>query len=140
MVYYNRSGYNSGMFLVGILSWWYGDGFIGRLRVINERITSCVDFFSIRLLMSTLFAPFRQISAGSVVGPIGDQIHAFFDRLLSRFIGMFVRLSMIIIGLFVILMQVFFGIATLIFWFAMPFLPVVGLIMMIIGWVPQWTI
>ncbi|MEI7539799.1 MAG: hypothetical protein WCJ36_03505 [Candidatus Saccharibacteria bacterium] len=128
------------MFLVGILSWWYSDGFTGRLRIIKERLVGCVDFFSIKLLLSTLFAPFRQISAGSVSGPIGDQIHAFFDRLISRFIGMFVRLFMIIAGLFVILAQTLFGIVLLLSWLIMPFLPVIGLIMMIIGWVPQWMI
>jgi len=98
MVYYSLSSYNSNMFLVGILSWWYGDGLMNRPKIIKQRLTSSADFFSIKLMFSTLFAPFRQISAGQVSGPLNYQIRAFFDRLISRFIGAFMRFLMILAG------------------------------------------
>ena len=137
MVYYNVSSYNSDMFLAGILSWWYGSGWLSRVQMIKNRLVASIDFFSIELLASTLFAPFRQISAGAVVGPIGDQIRAFFDRLLSRVIGSFVRTFMIMFGLVAMFLQAVFGIFVLLFWLIIPLLPVIGLIMMVIGWVPQ---
>lgn len=125
-----------GMFLVGILSWWYGNGFVGRARMIKERLILSVDFFSIDILLATFFAPFRQISAGKVVGPIGVQFRAFFDRLLSRIIGAVVRSFLIIFGLVAIFLQALFGLIFMLFWLIMPMLPVVGLIMTAIGWVP----
>jgi hypothetical protein len=137
MVYYNLSGYNSDMFLVGIISWWYGDGWRRQVKVIKSRLISSIDFFSIELLASTLFAPYKQISAGSVNGPIAIQIRAFFDNLISRIIGAIVRTGMILIGLVVIFVQFLFGIVEMIFWSILPFLPAIGMIMMIIGWVPQ---
>jgi len=127
------------MFLVGILSWWYSDGIIGRIRMIKNRLKVSADFFSIGLLIETLFAPFRQISAGSVGGSISNQIRAFFDKLLSRIIGSIVRSSMIIAGLVVMLAQILFGIFVIVFWLITPLLPVAGLIMIVIGWVPIWT-
>lgn len=136
MVYYNLSGYNSNMFLVGILSWWYGEGLMNRPKIMKRRLVSSADFFSINLMVSTLFAPFRQISAGQVSGPIDYQIRAFFDRLISRFIGAFMRLSMIIAGVLSIIFQAVFGLITVIIWVLLPLAPVVGLIVTITGWIP----
>ncbi|HUC96210.1 MAG TPA: hypothetical protein VMR16_00910, partial [Candidatus Saccharimonadales bacterium] len=130
-------GYNSDMFLVGILSWWYGKGLSSRVRIVKDRLRASVDFFSVDLLISTLFAPFRQISAGDVTGSIDVQVRAFFDRLLSRFIGAFVRTFMIVFGLIAMLLQIVFGIIVLIFWLIIPLLPIIGLIMWVIGWVPK---
>jgi hypothetical protein len=128
------------MFLAGIFSWWYGRGWLARVQMIKGRLAASADFFSIELLASTLFAPFRQISAGNVVGPIGDQIRAFFDRLISRTVGAIVRTCVIIFGLIAMSLQALFGLFVLISWLIIPMLPIVGLIMMVIGWVPQWVI
>jgi len=140
MVYYNVSSYNSDMFLVGILSWWYGEGWLSRVHIMRERLAASADFFSIGILASTLFAPFRQISAGQVSGPIGVQLRAFFDRLISRIIGGFVRTFMIIFGLLAMFVQFILGIIVIIVWPIFPFLTVIGLIMTVIGWVPLWKI
>lgn len=104
--------------------------------MIKQRLESSADLFSVGLLAATLFAPFRQISAGRVSGPIGDQLRAFTDRLISRVIGAFVRSFMIIVGTLVIFMQLFFGTLVLILWLIIPLMPVVGLILMVIGRTP----
>lgn len=128
------------MFLVGILSWWYGQGWSSRIQLIRERLMVSADFFSVGILASTLFAPFRQISAGHVSGPIGDQMRAFFDRLISRVIGGFVRTFMIMFGLLVMLVQTIFGVLVIMAWPIFPIIPVIGFIMAVIGWVPQWNL
>ncbi len=133
MVYYSLRGYNNGMFLVGILSWWYGDGFSRRIQLIKERLISSIDFFSIDILLSSFFAPFRQISAGNVSGPIGDQIRAFFDKLLSRIVGAIVRSFVIFFGLIVIFLQLIFSLLTIIVWLILPTFPVIGLILTAVG-------
>jgi len=126
------------MFLVGILSWWYGDGWKQRLQLIKSRLARSSDYFSIGQLASTLFAPYRQISAGGVSGPIGVQLRASVDRLISRIVGMFVRLFVLIFGIVVISLQAVIGVAILIFWMIIPIFPVIGLIIFATGWVPQW--
>lgn len=126
------------MFLVGILTWWYGNGWRERAHLMRRRLAQTTDFFSIELLLTTLFSPFRQISAGSVSGPIGDQFRAFIDRLISRVIGAIVRSGMIIIGTVLIMLQSIFAAIVLVFWLILPLLPVVGLVMAVIGWVPLW--
>jgi hypothetical protein len=138
MVYYSLNGYNEDMFLVGILSWWYGDGWRQRFNLIISRLASTSDYFSIGLLLSTLFAPYRQISAGGVKGPVGVQLRAFADRLISRFVGLFVRLFMIIFGLVALVFQVVGGAIVLLFWPLIPIFPVIGLIIFATGWAPIW--
>lgn len=138
MVYYSVSRYNEDMFLMGILSWWYGDGWKQRVGMIGGRIASISDYFSIGLLASTLFSPYRQISAGKVSGSLSVQLHAFVDRLISRVIGAIVRSFMIILGLIVISFQALCGLVVLIFWAIIPLFPVMGLLAAVIGWVPKW--
>lgn len=127
------------MFLVGILSWWYGDGWMQRAGLIRERLARTLDFFSISLLFKTLFSPFRQISAGKIRGPIGVQIHAFFDRLTSRIIGAMVRTFMIVAGVTVIALHIVWGLIVLAGWALVPLLPIAGILLFSIGWAPTWT-
>ena len=126
------------MFLVGILSWWYGDGWRQRFALIKARLARTGDYFSIELLLSTLFSPFRQISTGSVSGPLAVQMRAVFDRLLSRLIGALVRTAVLIVGVFVIGAQIVTGVIILALWALIPLFPVIGLIASVVGWVPAW--
>jgi hypothetical protein len=127
------------MFLMGMFSWWYTEGWRARVRITRERLIASTDYFSIGLLITSLFAPFRQISAGQVDGPIADRMRAFADRSISRLVGSIVRSGMILSGLVVMLFQSLFGAIEIAVWPVIPFFPVIGLIMMIIGWVPRWT-
>ena len=127
------------MFVVGILSWWYGAGWRQRFVMLKDRLANTMDYFSIDLLARTLFSPFRQISAGKVNGPLGVKMQAFFDRLVSRVIGAMVRFTMIIIGSCAILIHSLVGAVTLVIWAAVPFMPLVGVMLFISGWVP-WSL
>lgn len=127
------------MQLVALLSWWYGSGVLRMFRTVQMKFASLLDYFSIDLLARTLFAPFRQISAGGVRGPIGMQVRAFFDQLISRVIGAIVRSMVIVIGCIAILLQAIVSLLFILLWFVMPLLPIVGLVMMLVGWIP-WTI
>lgn len=127
------------MFIVGILSWWYGAGWRQRFTILKERLANTMDYFSIDLLARTLFAPFRQISAGKVSGPLSVKIHAFFDRLVSRVIGAMVRSTMIVIGIGAIFIHSILGLITVIAWAFVPFLPLIGVLLFISGWIP-WSL
>lgn len=126
------------MFLVGIISWWYGSGWKGQLARIRDRLATTAGYFSIGQLFATLFSPFRQISAGRVDGSIGAQMRAFFDKTLSRVIGAIVRLFTILAGAVSLLLQSLFELIILIIWLILPAFPVIGLIAFVIGWAPQW--
>lgn len=128
------------MFMVGLISWWYGRGWIGQWRRIAGRFSATLEFFSIGQLLSTFFAPFRQISANTGSdGTMGGAFRSFIDQLISRVIGGFVRFFTIIFGIFVILLQAVYELIIMTAWWFLPLLPVVGGIMLAIGWVPTWV-
>lgn len=126
------------MIIVWALSWWYSAGYKAQLERLLERLDSSYDYFSIGLLFTTLFAPYRQISAGKVRGPIGVHIRAFADRLISRFIGAVVRLVLIIVGAVWLAIQAVIGFVVIILWAFLPLLPLLGFILVVSGWIPSW--
>lgn len=128
--------YNKGMFLTGVVRWWYTEGWRQRVDLTRERLARTLDFFSLSLLLKTLFSPFRQISAQRVTGSLKAQLQAFFDKLISRFIGAFMRSIIIIVGLLTIALHLMWGAVSLVFWVCVPLFPLVGLGLFCIGWLP----
>lgn len=126
------------MAIVGIFWWWYGAGWLAAVKHVIEKISGLYDYFSIDLLLKTLFSPFRQISAGRVDGPLNIVIRAFFDRLLSRVIGAIVRTIVVFIGLFSLAVAVILGLAYIISWALIPLIPFAGMSLMLAGWMP-WS-
>ncbi len=118
------------MLLGGLLSWWYGLGWAKLMHGVLSRVHAVLGFFSVWQLLGSLFAPFRQISAGQVQGSISARFAAFGDRLLSRFVGAFVRLLLIVIGLLITLLVGLFGLILIIVWPFVPVLPLVGIYLM----------
>lgn len=116
-----------------LLRWWYGDGLRLRAAMIANRLDGTIDYFSIDLLLKTLFAPFRQISAGTVDGPIGVQMRAMLDQLFSRVIGAIVRLCILIIGGIIIALQCIFSLLLIIGWGLLPLLPIAGAVLSVLG-------
>lgn len=127
------------MFILGFFSWWYSAGWLRCLVAVRDNLLSVYDYFSLDLLLRTLLAPFRQISAGKVRGPIGVQVRALLDNLISRVIGGIMRTIMVVIGSVTLLIAAIIGLIRLIVWPIIPVLPVVFVILAMIGWVP-WKI
>lgn len=124
---------------MGIFSWWYGRGWRQRVSRLGEKLGGTIDYFSIDLLLRTLFSPYRQISAGKVRGPLGVQMRALLDRLISRLIGAMIRLTMIIVGLVAIVLYAVVGAALVVLWAFVPLLPIVCVVLFIVEWVP-WSL
>lgn len=127
------------MFIVGLFSWWYGAGWLRCAVVVRDSLLSVYDYFSLDLLLRTLFSPFRQISAGKVRGSISVQLRALLDKLISRVIGAVVRSIVIVIGSVTLCVAALLGLLRLVLWPVVPILPVVFILFAIMGWVP-WKI
>jgi hypothetical protein len=113
------------MLILALFSWWYTDGWaqLGRRAVL--RIAGVLDFFSVGLLLKSLFAPFRQISVGRVQGSLNTQLRAWADRQISRGIGAMVRLGVIFFGLIGVAIMIIVSAALLVLWPLVPFVPVI---------------
>jgi hypothetical protein len=112
-----------------LFKWWYTVGLRERARKSSNQLDGTLDYFSMDLLIKTLFAPFRQISAGNVDGSLEVKMRALVDKLFSRVIGAVVRLLLLLVGCVTILVQSILTIIILIIWLFVPLLPVVGIVL-----------
>lgn len=126
------------MFVVGVYFWWYSTGWKKLIERVRESLLNVYDYFSLGLLLKTLFAPWRQISAGRVRGPLQVQLRAFFDRLVSRIIGGIIRTVVLIFGTAAVLLTVVIGLCKIIIWPLIPIFPVAAVVFMLMGWIP-WS-
>ena len=51
------------MFIASLLKWWYSAGYIRCAKGWMTRLESALDYFSIDLLLKTMFSLFRQDGA-----------------------------------------------------------------------------
>lgn len=122
------------LLVTSLLTWWYTDGWRARAAIVSHRLDATIDYFSFDLLLKTLFAPFRQISAGSVDGPLEVKLRALVDKLFSRVIGAFIRMTILFVGGIVIVVQVLVGVVILVGWIVVPLLPLIGFGLFVSGW------
>ena len=125
------------MLLVNWIGWWYGLGFLVRLRGVKRVFLRTMDTFSIGLMFRTLFSPFRQIDAGASGKGIVEAFSAFLSRLISRMVGFVMRLGMIVVGSVVLVVLAAGSLVAVLLHLVVPLLPVAGIVMMVMGWVPD---
>jgi hypothetical protein len=123
------------MLAVSFLQWWYFKGWLIYFDGFRAKMRNMADFFSIGLLLRTLFQPFRQISANETgeKGGLEGALIAFFDRLLSRFIGFVVRVCIIVAGIIIMALQLVLGLALALLWPCIPLLPFAGIVVSSMG-------
>lgn len=115
------------------LRWWYSAGWQWALqRAIVQRLQWCNETFSMVAMLQTLFAPFKQ-TYSNTGGSIDVQIHAFFDNVISRFVGFFARSFILFTGLLASLFVLISGLVFLVLWPLAPFAIPISLVLMILG-------
>jgi len=87
-----------------------------------------LNYFSIFLLLKTLFSPWRRYQMSYGKGfDIGRYLEAFFSNLIFRLLGAIVRSFLIVIGLLAEIFIVFCGIIIFLGWLILPILLVLGI-------------
>jgi hypothetical protein len=116
--------------------WWYVEGWFDQIKKVGSHLQSTSDSFSIGQLLSTLFSPFRQISAHDSGRSLDAKLAAFANRLISRFVGFFIRFFTIITGLIVLLVLTIIGAVRIAGWLVLPFTPLIYMILSVVGVLP----
>jgi len=119
------------MLIIALFSWWYTVGWAQLGRRAAARIGGVLDFFSVGMLLKSLFAPFRQISVGRVQGSLDAKIRAWADLQISRLIGAMVRLAVIAFGLIAMVVMVVVSVGLLLLWPIVPAAPFIALVIMV---------
>ena len=120
--------------MFSFLQWWYTSGWLTFGYGFLDRLKGSADFFSIGLLLRTLFSPFRQISAYTDdFAPLQMRISAFFDKLISRLVGLVVRLLILIFGVVFLLVEAAIGSALVLIWPLLPLAPIAAIALGMMG-------
>jgi hypothetical protein len=125
-------GYNSRMHIVAIsrayFTWHYGRSLGEALAIWGNFLRFTLHFFSVPLLLRTLFSPWRRMHEGySKEGgfDISTAASALVVNLLMRFIGFLVRTVLIVLGLLFFILVAVSGIMAALLWLLAPLLVVV---------------
>lgn len=125
------------MLLVSLVSWWYSLGWRDQVDRVRRQLDRTADFFSLELVLRTLFHPFRQIDAQGAKGaPIAVALRAMFDQLFSRLFGAVIRCFLIVIGSVAIALVSLAGVVRIAAWPLIPALPLVAVVFSGMGWTP----
>jgi hypothetical protein len=109
------------MLALEFIIWWYTSGWVELARRAEKYIIGVYDYFSVALLSKTILAPWKQIvSYGSQ--SINERMRATVDNLVSRMVGLTVRLFVLVFALFLMLGGMVFGAIALFLW---PLLPLI---------------
>ncbi len=86
-----------------------------------------LNYFSIPLLLKTLFAPWRHNLLSYSKGfDLGEYFEIFISNLISRTIGAILRFCLILIGFFVEIFIILAGVIMFLTWLMLPFCLIFG--------------
>jgi len=111
------------------LSWHYTRAYVAIWRIVNNSIWFFYHFFSIPLLLKTLFHPWKNIvekkKQGFDMNHIAERVAV---NGLMRIVGIIIRLVTVTIGICFCIATFISGLVFTIFWFCAPLISVLSLI------------
>jgi hypothetical protein len=111
------------------LSWHFLEAPKNILTAWRNFLKFCLNYFSIPLLVRTLFSPWHKYFWSYPRGFYpGKYLEVFISNLISRVIGAITRIFLIIFGILAEIFIVFAGIIILFGWLILPALLIAGLI------------
>lgn len=117
------------MLVVAFIRWWYGQGWRENADRLRGRLHNTYLEFSVPILIKTLFSPWRRIiSYGR--GSLEDRARATLDNIVSRSVGLVVRISALMAAVIIISLNALLGSVWLAIW---PLLPVAGPLLLVWG-------
>lgn len=117
------------MLILDYLRWWYGRGWLGLASRVETRVAGTSEAFSVRILVSTLFSPWRRtIELGDRT--IMERTRAAVGNLVSRGVGFTVRLSALVTALILMTIESALGLAIFLIW---PFIPLGSVLLILWG-------
>ncbi|MDP3093378.1 MAG: hypothetical protein Q8N16_01285 [bacterium] len=103
--------------------WYFLEAPKGILRGWKNILVFNLNYFSVPLLLKTLFSHWHQYQWYYPRGfDLGKYLEVIFSNTISRVLGAIVRLIMIVLGIVIEILIFFAGIAIIIVWFLMPVL------------------
>lgn len=105
------------------IRWHYTQGILDLIGVIRNFVWFFYNFFSISLLLKTLFQPFERLGERYKKGfDLGSWMETFVINTLMRLVGAIMRMFLILVGIALILLTLVVGLFFLLAWIFAPLL------------------
>ena len=102
------------------------------LGVWKNYILFALNYFSLPILLKSLFAPWRRYRWSYPKGfNIGEFFSTLISNIFSRIIGAMMRIVLILVGFLLQIFVVLLGAVVFLFWVLLPFIIIAGLIFVI---------
>lgn len=116
------------LYLPTYVIWHYTAGLKAALGLALNFIRFTANFFSLQLLLKTLFSPWRRLGEHYVSGlHPSEWLSTFLVNTLMRIVGAIIRLILIIVGLIMIIITAVFGLLVMIVWVLWPVLIILAI-------------
>lgn len=109
--------------------WHYTLAWVDLSRICRDLIWFIYNFFSLSVLMKTLFSPWRRL--GETYPDhfnLSEIFASFFINSFMRLIGFIIRLLLIIFGSLALFVSVLLGMVIFVIWLFLPLITIAGLI------------
>jgi hypothetical protein len=111
------------MLALAFFQWWYGPGWFRAWNSLGGRLKRTYYGFSVPQLSRTLFSPWRRIvTLGG--GSLGERLRAMLDNLVSRCVGLVVRLLTLLAAALILIWWIVIAVVQLVIWPLVPLLAV----------------
>jgi hypothetical protein len=118
--------------LIELFTWWFGRGYGELIHYCLNLIKKVQHSFSITILISTLFSPWRQIV--TLPGRSFDEkMRAVLDNLVSRAVGFCVRIISLVTALILMILAAVLGVVMAVSWPLIPALIAYCLVRGVLG-------
>jgi hypothetical protein len=117
------------MLVFELVRWWYSDGWLKLGQNFGLRLRQVYQMFSVPILLTTLFAPWKRIVTYPGQG-LNEKMRAMIDNLVSRFVGFGVRILVIIAALVSLAVIALLGLVSFVIW---PLVPIGAIFLIVSG-------
>lgn len=115
------------------LLWHYSEAIKSFFQIWHNFLWFFFNFFSVNLLLRTLFSPWKRIQDKKKPGfDLGELVSRLIMNTMMRFVGFLLRLLFIIIGIISDIIVLVTGVISFLVWIFMPLIILILLIMGII--------
>lgn len=117
------------MIIIDAIGWWYGWGWLHVLEVMKRRLVRIYNIFSIRQMVRTLFAPWKEDRVTGSQG-LDQMMRALVMNSVARLVGFSVRMMIIIFWALISSTIFFAGVLLFVVW---PLTPVLTIALIVLG-------
>ena len=119
------------MIIMAFFQWWYGPGWKAQIEAIGGRMRAMSEMFSIRILVRTLFSPWKQIVTQTRSDQaVSIKLSAGVDNVVSRLVGFTMRSIVLLVATLSLVVVLILSIVIAIVW---PTLPALSLFLIPLG-------